>query len=203
LDAKDPEEWRQFFGQFGHVTAITIAYDNEELLGKLLERRKLISQLEDLLPPGKLVDPKNIAKAAEMAEEVSWYWKLYGVLDARRIRLRIAEIDEVIYNDLCQRDYDASEVFVVYETESFQQEALKHLQVPLWQVYLNNTSALQKKEYAFRGRKVLLAVEPPEPSSVRWPDLDETGFVSIVSNGIVGRTNTPYFHLTHLHVGLA
>jgi hypothetical protein len=67
----------------------------------------------------------------------------------------------------------------VYEKEASQQKALKTLQIPRLQVLRNNVSALPQKEYVFRGTHVLRVVEPPEPSSVRWPELDKSFIVGI------------------------
>jgi hypothetical protein len=44
-DAGDPEEWRDFFGQFGHVTFITVAKDNGPLLKVLAERRAVMREI--------------------------------------------------------------------------------------------------------------------------------------------------------------
>jgi hypothetical protein len=178
-DAKDAEEWKELFGKFGHVTAITIAYDNEELVAQLMLRRSNISHLEDLMPPGEAVNPKKLDTAVDMAFPVPWYSRLLGTLDAKILKKSIDESNTLIYDDLSQREYGVSEVFVVYETEASQQAALKALRIPHFQVLRNNVSALEKNEYAFRGQHVLRVIEPAEPSSVRWQDLDESWMVRV------------------------
>jgi hypothetical protein len=175
-DAKDVEEWKDFFGQFGHVTAITIALDNNDLLQMLMERRSLINALEQIQPLGVEVDLKDIASAVKTASPIPWYWKLYGTLDAETIHKRIASIDEMIDKDLSKREYEVSNVFVIFDEEKAQQHALQALQVPALPLYRNNTSILASN-HVFRGKHLLHVMEPPEPSSVRWQDLDESFLV--------------------------
>ena len=43
-NATSPDEWQQFFSQFGHVSYVTVAIDNGELVRKLAERR-LVSRM--------------------------------------------------------------------------------------------------------------------------------------------------------------
>ena len=180
-DARDPNEWKTYFEQFGHVTTITIALSNKGLLTKLMERRTMIDQLQDLLPNDIVVDAQNLDPLSKeheaMFEEAKhtvwpWYLRWMGLvtsLDSATIRQRLVEIHEQIETDLSQRNYDVSEVLVVFEQEASQQKCLQELQTPLVNVYFNRTSGLAKPEHAFRGNKVLRVVEPPEPSSVRTP----------------------------------
>lgn len=65
-----------------------------------------------------------------------------------------------------------SNVFCIFETEESQQAALKTLSVRGLDILRNNTSVLADT-YLFRGRHLLSVKEPPEPSSIRWKDLDE------------------------------
>jgi hypothetical protein len=172
-DAKDETEWHVFFSQFGHVTALTIAYDNEELRTVLLQRRSLVAKLEQLQSRDVVVDPQNIEKAVATALPVPWYQKLLGSLDAATIQQRIAVMDELINNDLSERQYDVSEIFVLYETEEAQQAALQALQLPGLKLARNDTSGVDEN-IIFRGTHLLNCVEPPEPETIRWQDLDET-----------------------------
>jgi hypothetical protein len=43
--ATDPEEWRAFFSKFGHVTYVTVALDNGDLLQALASRRSIVNSL--------------------------------------------------------------------------------------------------------------------------------------------------------------
>jgi hypothetical protein len=175
-DAKDVDEWKEFFAQFGHVCVITVALDNEELLQKLIERRSLVYALEKIQPLGVEIDLKDIASAVKTALPVPCYWKLFGTLDAETIQKRIASIDEMIDTDLSKREYGVSNVFVIFVEEKAQQNTLQALQVPALQLYRNNTSILARNN-VFRGKHLLHVMEPTEPSSVRWQDLDESFLV--------------------------
>ena len=184
-DAHNVEEWKRYFLQFGHVTSISIVRNNEILTRQLVTRRSLIKNLQIIQPPpsndsnhASDIDLDDLATMYEKALPVSWYWKLYGYYDGPTIKQKIAEIDTMIKTDLQYRQYDVSEVFVIFETEHAQQVCLKELQQPIINVLTNNVGALSKpKDYAFRGKYVLDVIEAPEPSSVRWQDLDETWLV--------------------------
>ena len=173
-DARDIEEWREFFSKFGHVTCCTVALDNEELIAALVARRQLLVNLESLQPAGVVVDRyADISVAVATAEPVPWYYKLVGYMDAETIQREIEKLDDQIQNDLALREYDVSNVFVIFETEPAQQEALRQLACLGIEKIRNNAGALPS-EMLFRGEKLLAVKEPPEPSSVRWKDLDET-----------------------------
>jgi Cytosolic domain of 10TM putative phosphate transporter len=173
-DAKDPEEWRAFFSQFGTVVSVTVVMDNQELLLKLLKRRQLITQLEDIMPPYVKVDPFNLNDAFEHALPLSRFSKMLGTLDGPFIQQTIQEIDHVVKNDLSLRSYDVSEVFVSFDNEADQQNALEKMQVPLIQVHRRNVNAYEKSSYAFRGTEVLNTADPPETSNVIWYHLNDT-----------------------------
>jgi hypothetical protein len=180
-DARDMNEWRTFFQQFGHVTCCTVALDNEELEAALVKRRELLLNLESLLPPNVLLEygHGDLQDALDKAGPVPWYYKLMGYKDADRIGAEIKTLNELIETDLSQRHYDVSNVFVIFETEHAQQQALKQLACLGIDKHRNNIDALPT-EMLFRGNKVLAVKEPPEPSSVRWKDLDETAATQLL-----------------------
>ena len=79
--------------------------------------------------------------------------------------------------------FAVSNVFVTFETETEQREALTSLSVRRWDVWTNNKEAMRwggggGERRLFRGDKILSVREPPEPGAVRWHDLDETVLVS-------------------------
>jgi len=173
-DARDMEEWRAFFSKFGHVTCCTVALDNEELIAALVKRRDLLVQLESLQPAGVNVNRSaGLSVAVGSATPVPWYSKLMGTMDAETIQTELKRLDTLIQTDLALREYDVSDVFVIFETEEAQQKALKQLACLGIDKFRNNTAALPSN-LLFRGSTVLAVKEPPEPSSVRWKDLDET-----------------------------
>ena len=162
-DARDPEEWKTFFEQFGQVASITVALDNEELITALLLRRGYIIKLEDLQPAGVKVDVTNLASAVETAM----------ASNAKTLKKNIEAIDKKIADDLSKRHYDVSNVFVIFEMEDDQQKALQQMSVGGVHVMMKNNKAVSEN-VRFRGEHILKVREPPEPSSVRWRDLDET-----------------------------
>lgn len=174
-DAMDPEEWREFFEQFenSHVTCCTVTLDNEDLIRMLVKRRQLLLKLELLLPPGVAFDKFNLDKAVEDAMPVPrWKKLLFIASNAETIRDKIAKMDEQIM-DMSNKQYEVSNVFITFETEQAQRQALKALSVSRWDSLKNNTNVLPE-HLRFRRKHVLAVREPPEPSSVRWEDLDET-----------------------------
>jgi len=95
-DGQCEKEWKDYFSQFGHVTAITIALDNQELLRNLYERRSYLTRLEGLLPAGIELDPMKYKDVILEAAPLAWYWKLFGYLDAKAISKELETIDDVI-----------------------------------------------------------------------------------------------------------
>lgn len=171
-DARDPQKWKDFLEErFGHVTAVTVTLDNEDLVNALLERRKFLTALEQLIPrenapyllkEGRLVD---IKKAVEVANAVPWYSQyILGQLPAEQLQKRIETIEEEITREggLASKKYDVSNVFVTFEKEQSQQDALHAFNVPGIDVVRQKTS--NPDTPVFEGT-VLQVREPPEPSS--------------------------------------
>lgn len=71
--------------------------------------------------------------------------------------------------ELQQQKYEASTIFVTFETEEGQRAALDALSVGKIDIVLNRTINLPPSA-VFKGR-VLKVEEPTEPSAVRWLDL--------------------------------
>lgn len=176
-DARNVEEWKAFFTQYGDVTCCTVALDNEELVAALIARRMQMNALQNLQPPNTVVHPRAIDEAVQTAKELPWYKKLLFI-DAQKIKENIAKIDNSIEADFGQRDYNVSSVFVIFETEEAQQLALKWLSVKGLDLFRKDVSSLPD-ECLFRGKHLLSVIEPPEPSSVRWQDLGESLFVKL------------------------
>lgn len=174
-EARDPEEWRRFFEQFGKVTCLTIALDNEEITDRLLRRRELLLKLSNMQPPGVEVDPKNLDAALETAKAPPFPLSLL-LGTPEKVKAKIEELEA----ELLERKHEkfpVSEVFVIFETEHAQRAAYKSLVVSGSDVENQNIHALPKS-YVFQGNCILNLIEPPEPSSVRWMDLDESAGVS-------------------------
>ena len=178
-DARDPDEWKTFFDQFGQVASVTVALDNEELLRALLHRRILMLMLEDLLPLGITLEPSNLDRAFEQASPLTFLQRCMMTTDSSTIKAKIDEIDQKIKLDLVKRVYVVSKVFIIFEMNHSQHKALEKLSIGGINVMMNNKSVLPEK-FCFRGKHVLRVGEPPEPSSVRWQDLDESFLTKVI-----------------------
>ena len=179
LDARDAEEWKAFFEQFGPVTSITVVLDNEELVNMLIKRRKLIAALENLQPAGVKVDRSNLAAAVETANPPSWLGRLMCKSSAPHVVRTIETMDKYIEEKLATKTYNVSEVFAIFETESAKTDCLNGLALTGLQLSRKDPSALPP-ERVFRGETLLQIRNAPEPNSVRWRDLDETMLVRTV-----------------------
>lgn len=191
-DAKDPDEWREFFDTFSEkqVTLVTVALGNDELLNSLVAKRRDIKILRGLLPKGVDFSDEaatdNIvinARRQRVGEEKQGSCIAKLVLPLLRL-LGLSTTEEVIWSrikatsakikELEQKEYDASAVFVTFETERGQRTALEALNFSRLEVLTNkpvsgDTSAI------FRDT-VLNCYEASEPNAVRWKDLKCTHF---------------------------
>jgi hypothetical protein len=174
-DAKDPNEWRTFFSQFddSHVTCLTVVLDNEELVRALVQRRKLILQIEYLIKPGIRFDKVNLEGMIENCFPVPLWkkWILFAS-DAPTLVSKIRTLDDSI-KELAAKEPGVSSIFVTFETEQAQHHALSALSIRRLDLWRNNTNRMTDS-LLFRRKHLLSVREPPEPSSVRWQDLDET-----------------------------
>jgi hypothetical protein len=177
-DATNPEEWRAFFREkFDgvHITACTIAVDNDFLVRSLLERRECMQKIELLLEPGTSLDELNLAKmAAQIERERSFFSKFLAVFVPGIPELlgRVTILASRVQG-LAQQEYPAKNVFITFETEAAQRKVLSALSVGLIAAHFNKTKVMaQTPQYLFRGELLLNVHEPEEPSTVRWQDLN-------------------------------
>jgi hypothetical protein len=189
-DAFDPDEWKNFFSQFAtkQVTAVTIALNNDELLRKLLDRRRHKDNLRRMLPRGTDMENEDIVRTAvarliqeQEAEPKGCCYSciekyifpilslLYGnLLPVNVICDRIFTLEEEI-KELQKQKYKVAKVFVTFETEEGQRNALAALTVGRIDARMNNTGKIPASA-VFRG-EVLKVGEPTESNAVRWLDL--------------------------------
>eukprot|EP00547_Thalassionema_nitzschioides_P018175 CAMPEP_0194240440 /NCGR_PEP_ID=MMETSP0158-20130606/6609_1 /TAXON_ID=33649 /ORGANISM="Thalassionema nitzschioides, Strain L26-B" /LENGTH=936 /DNA_ID=CAMNT_0038975135 /DNA_START=42 /DNA_END=2852 /DNA_ORIENTATION=+ len=183
-DAHDAEQWRKFFSQFGHVTCCTVAIDNEDLVKALMERRLLMFQMQQLLPPGVIAfDKSDLGLMAEKTLPLVWWQKMMFMSNGEKLRSQIAKLDEKIMElSSSEKKPDVSQIFITFETEEAQRAALRRLTVRRWDTLvmnnniINNSSARLPDEnlLLYDGKHILKVTEPPEPSAVRWQDLDDS-----------------------------
>lgn len=204
-DAIDPEEWRSFFSQFAtdgdQVTVVTVALNNQVMVRKLVIRRIFMNQLmaklvddvdfEDETAVYNAIVKYNQEKAAQQPNCISRLldWVIIPLCNLINLLLppeelvkKIKKLTEEI-KELQEKKYDATSVFVTFETEEGQRTALHALQVGLIDLKMNRTSAVPP-ECLFQGR-VLDVQQPTDPTSVRWMDLAYTFWEKLIRRGIL------------------
>ena len=164
VTARDPEVWKKFFEdnfEGAHVTVCTIVVDNEDLVDLLVERRTLYLKVLNAVPRG--VELKNDNLHAVLGLDP----KPKGI---DKVVEEIEKLDEKI-KILGKEDFEVSSVFITFEKQLTQNIVLNQMKI-----------ARTKEDSSFDHLKfdnqVLDVVEPAEPSSIRWGDLDEGPLVS-------------------------
>lgn len=165
--------WKKFFEErfIGTiVTVCTVAVDNEEMVGKLIRRRRLLLQLRNCLPRNVGLNEKNLDDVLDKAHNPNIFSKLFCCAKNTDIAIQeIKEIDEKL-KELAKKEYAASGVFVTFETEEHQTRVLEGMAVPkLRKNWLDDN-------LKFEG-EILNIIVPGEPNSIRWDDLDESVWV--------------------------
>lgn len=89
---------------------------------------------------------------------------------------RLKNIEDKCRENL-KRQRLVSEVFVTFDKEKHQRNALQVLEVGELNIQSENRSALSS-QYLFRGNRMLEVFEANEPSAIRWADLLEPEYVS-------------------------
>jgi hypothetical protein len=178
-DATDPAEWKRYFDEtFGtHVTACTVAVNNDLLVQSLMQRREVLRRIEMMVEPGTAMDRLTLAGIAAKEEfgrrfVNSLVAKVVPGLPELFARLVVLTAK---VQGLAQQDYPATNIFVTFETEADQRCVLEALQCSSLMDRLGNrTKAAKDPSHLFRGTRLLSVSEPEEPSTIRWQDLNET-----------------------------
>ena len=162
-DATNPDEWKEFFQQFGPVAYVTVALDNSNLLKKLKQRRAALLRAKHLTATS---DNDSFDKAIQ---------KIPSSLERQRPKLykKLVELEKECQHLIKNKMFPPSAVFVTFDKEADQRRCLQKLQVGQYHVINNTLEVLEEKSHCFRGNLVLDVMEPTEPSAVRWQDLDE------------------------------
>jgi hypothetical protein len=176
-DATDPDEWQQFFQQFGHVTYVTVAIDNGVLIQKLADRR-LVGRMIAFETAtdeerASMFDPTENESAFEQLG--GFKKKLIGAGLSNHVsamRKKITKMDEEI-TELLTKTYSCVKVFVVFETEAAQRSCLKEMTVGTIPAILNTATNIPEHQ-RFRKENILSVSEAPEPTDVIWVNLETT-----------------------------
>jgi hypothetical protein len=185
-DASDPDEWREFFSQFGEVASISIALDNGHLISLLADCRvskiaRAISEhrqfksvevvnkvqtTEEQTPEGQTVNQRwmenEVNRTTKSLVKVS---TLFGG-DPERRDAMLSQLVE----DAVQRKYPVARVFCIFEHEAGQRCCLDKLSNGIVAAVFDIGDL--KPEHKFRGQNVLKVVEAPEPTDVIWERLN-------------------------------
>jgi hypothetical protein len=166
-----------------HVTVCTVALDNEDLIKKLVKRRKLLLKLQNKLPPHINFCSDDLERTVLQCPEPGFLKRFFccstgpkGLYD--KVQALDKEIE--MYAD---KNYRAASVYVTFEKEEMQRRVLKQMTYP------KLCKKVVDSKYLFGG--YLLDIdEPDEPSSIRWFDLNESRRVSLI---VWDLTITPIF----------
>jgi hypothetical protein len=203
-DAKDPDEWRSFFEQFGEIASITVALDNGPLL-QALARRRLIKMMVEYesgdsevtvnalkrLGHEKLSLADLMKKRAEpsvQTQKPKWMTAELNEVNAASVLnaagfglspeqwLQQWDANQQRIKALYERTYNVTKVICVFESEQGQRNCLSKLQVGLVHGLLD----WQSKDGAhlrFRGTNQLCVSEAPEPPDLIWENLGKNTWV--------------------------
>lgn len=148
-----------------HVTLCTVVLDNATLVKKIIQRRKLLTALQNYLPLYVEYDEKNLEQMVMRCSEPGIFKRMIGMRGPKEIYDRILQCNEEI-EEATNSHFPASKIFLIFETENMQNEVLKHM------TYAKSKKVVDKK-YKFDGFTLKVKV-PDEPSSIRWANLDES-----------------------------
>jgi len=208
-DAKDPDEWRDFFDKYTNegdqITTVTVALDNENLINKLATRRVYQNYLRMKLPPDTdFSDEDALTLAIEKHREhvatlpvgligklvncVRPIFKLIGMmLNANELHEKITKMAEEV-KELQEKEYHATKIFITFETERSQRNALEALCVGQIELRANRLGAISPENH-FRGDQLLDVIEPAEPSAIRYMELS-SGLISRLLRRFITMTIT-------------
>lgn len=149
----------------------TVTIDNEDLVAKLVKRRKLLLNLKNRLPAHIPFCPEGLEMTVLKCPEPGFFSRLLCFNSGPKdLYDKIGAIDAEI-EATADQVYPASSVFITFETEEMQRRVLEEMTYP--------TLCQGVVDSRFKWEGMLLNVtEPDEPSSIRWDDLDEKAGVS-------------------------
>lgn len=177
-------EWKDFFTDVSEskVTMVTIALDNAPLLKALVAHRKVRRKLQrpemlkklrmNLKWKKRLDNDADVREMLDRTEPLTGWNKFFAKIgmedDIRSMYVELIRLNDLV-RELADEDYEATDVFVTFETEAGQRRALQELSVGQCSLWWNRAAI--PRYCKFRGKFVLDVAEPTEPSTIRWFDL--------------------------------
>jgi hypothetical protein len=189
-DATDPDEWREFFSTYGHVTYVTVCKNDGPLIEALATKRAILTQIQyegvkaaDLSQVeagdiGRLsaIESEGYEKELINAPELpSWKKSLqpFGLFrDLQYWYGKLEEIKEEI-KDITSTKAKAVKVFAIFEEEDGQRRCLEALTEGLIPA-MTEMSQKITDDKKFRGTNVLHVHEATEPTDVYYHFLHVT-----------------------------
>ena len=137
----------------------TVALDNEQLVAALVHRRELLQTASFHV---RFRDDGTPMQQIPL-----------GLQESRKLLAKKLRSTEEECRSLLKLTYDATSVFVTFDAEEAQRNALQALSASKIAIAMNDTTDVSS-EHLFRGSRVLHVEEAREPSVIRWQDLNET-----------------------------
>ena len=131
-DSTDTEKWKRFFEnnfEDVHVAACTIVLDNDMLVKALLRRRKLLLDLQNMLPIGEVCDVHNLEGTARRCPDLPSYKKWLCFATPKDIYAFICREVKTI-KKLSLNKYNVKKVFITFETEHAACKVLEEMTFP-------------------------------------------------------------------------
>jgi len=186
-DAKECDEWKDYFSQFGVVASVTIAIDNAKIMKalgteKYLRRQRKLEQLYDQdAELAEVEDDENAERLVACCRSTVICAPMATVLQGlgigrdeawcvSELEKNKAVLEEVLKDE---HPHDVMQVFVIFDTEQGQRRCLSELRVGDIPAALDNAPSRWAEDatYKFRGEHILHVEEAQEPSEIMWHNL--------------------------------
>jgi hypothetical protein len=189
--------WADFFGQFGHVTFVTVAKDNGPLIKAMAARRAIMREIIMMIGNGEESveeDDDGILDTTwggmdfqqKISEKVPFSDKkaktralimktgAFGMKPMAKWKSALEKANASIQKALETANYRPSKVFITFEAEEGQRACLKALSQGILTAAFDLGKDKMNADYVFKGINVLDVKEAPEPSEIFWEDVDVT-----------------------------
>ena len=151
-DATDPDEFKNFFSQYGPVADVSIGLANGDLIRLFTKRTLSVAKLELAVADLKITKLSSNLKIVD------------------KIKLEIVDIDKEVAALRQKSDFETIVAYVTFDDESSQSACLKAYKLG----YI--AKLLMTKSKKFRGRYPISVSQAPEPSNIKWENLQVRGF---------------------------
>jgi hypothetical protein len=151
-DADNPDEWYEYFSEYGTVRYVTIFRRNTALTDLIMKKHKISKKLvESCIHSSKLFQQRK--KIEKKYNEISRQLEFASSAD---------------------KEYPVSRVYVSFETEEDQCHCLSALKIPDLYSKFDIKEGIIDSKHFFRGDNVLSVKEPPEPDNILWQNVELT-----------------------------